>query len=124
MIDIDDFKNIDDTKGHTMGDKVLIELSRLLEKNTREKDEVIRWGGEEFVVLLNSELKEGYRAAERIREAVKNHEFSSNQRITVSIGIATIDTADTAPDLEKLIEKADAALHRAKKTKNTVRFSE
>jgi two-component system, cell cycle response regulator len=117
MIDIDHFKNVNDTYGHQEGDTVLRELAQVVQSTIREVDTPARWGGEEFVVLSpNTTRENGLRAAERVRKAVANHAFTGIgvKKITVSIGVAGIP----APDLDsrdKLIHAADLAMYGAKK---------
>jgi diguanylate cyclase len=119
MIDIDYFKNINDTYGHTVGDLILKELTEILEKNCRNFDIIARVGGEEFcVLLLDCDKSRAYEIGMRIRNAVKNHNFYINERdfinITVSIGLSTYP--DTVDNLEELMFEADSALYAAKKT--------
>lgn len=121
MIDIDDFKHINDTHGHGMGDTVLRQLAALLTAGIRKDDAAIRWGGEEFLVILaGADKTNAGLFAERLRAAVERHRFGHGQNtvaVTVSIGIAA---AAAAADLEQLTRLADEALYRAKRTKNTV----
>jgi len=117
MIDIDHFKNINDTYGHPQGDVVLQELAGLLRRYGRQDDILARYGGEEFVVALVETNEQGAAlAAERIRRAVETHEFElDGQRvpITVSVGVANFPgDANTKKDL---IAHADQALYAAKR---------
>jgi diguanylate cyclase (GGDEF)-like protein len=121
IIDIDDFKQINDTYGHTEGDKVLVKITEI----AREKIEQIhggkigRWGGEEFLfVLPKINLDEGKKALEEIRLAIKNQYFEGIGYRTISIGITEIRANDTANDV---FRRADEALYEAKGTgKNKV----
>ncbi|GGO09492.1 sensor domain-containing diguanylate cyclase [Saccharibacillus kuerlensis] len=111
IVDIDFFKNINDTYGHPVGDFVLIELARLLRQTAGPHSICARFGGEEFVVLLPAFGRtEASEAAERIRVTIENTPLGPH-RITVSIGIAT-----SLPDSteESLLERADLALYRSK----------
>ncbi|MDT8902427.1 GGDEF domain-containing protein [Selenomonadales bacterium 4137-cl] len=121
MIDIDDFKQINDKHGHAMGDAVLRQLADLLRASIRKNDAAIRWGGEEFLVFLTGADKNSARLfAERLRATVERHPFGQDPHtvaVTVSIGIAA---ATATADLEQLIRLADDALYRAKQTKNKV----
>lgn len=121
MIDIDDFKKINDTHGHLAGDLALQQLADIFRENVRGNDAAIRWGGEEFLVILPDTDKDGaYRFAERLRLMVKEHRFRLNGQLfgmTVSIGVAS---ASAATGVDTLIELADNALFRAKQTKDTV----
>jgi diguanylate cyclase len=128
FIDIDFFKSVNDTYGHTEGDVVLKELGNLLLRTCRSFDVVSRNGGEEFsVMLIDSPPPQAMSMAEQIRSAVEKHAFTlSNQTaitITVSIGVATYP--DTTEDVSKLIEYADSALYKAKQAgRNRVIFQE
>lgn len=117
MIDIDHFKDFNDTFGHPFGDKVLKVIADLLIKNLREVDTVARFGGEEFVVLLPDTAREGALVvAEKLRHLVEIERFSGeHQRIlplTVSVGIAAFP--DDARDMDDLIDHSDVALYEAK----------
>lgn len=119
MIDIDDFKAVNDNFGHDVGDTVLRVLSRTLKRMTRAEDVVARYGGEEFVILARGIDEDGAIAfADRVRGAVaalKTPTDSGPKQITVSIGVAHIEDSDTlAP--RTLLRRADDALHKAKST--------
>lgn len=126
IIDIDDFKTVNDTYGHFEGDRILEKFGTLIKNQIREIDLAARYGGEEFVVVLpyvNQAQAEGI--AERIRKMVNTFDFSNQQegsviKMTISLGIALYpEHAKTATNL---IEKADKALYCAKKDgKNIVR---
>jgi diguanylate cyclase (GGDEF)-like protein len=117
IIDVDYFKRINDTYGHQTGDSVLKEIAQIISDNLRKEiDTVARWGGEEFIVLLPETKKEhALNPASRILKIISEHKFSdiaSDERITVSIGIAS------APDpfidnSEKFTRAADNALYEA-----------
>ncbi len=119
MIDLDHFKQVNDTFGHLIGDDVLRDMARLLHDLVRENDLVARYGGEEFVIVLPETDDAGADAfAERVRAAVKGTGFASRPgeeaiALTASIGVATFPAAriDTVEDL---FARADAALYRAK----------
>lgn len=121
MIDIDDFKHINDRHGHGVGDAVLRQLAALLTASIRKDDAAIRWGGEEFLVILSDTDKTSAGLfAERLRSTVERHRFGQgpdNVSVTVSIGIAA---AAATADFEQLTRLADEALYRAKQTKNSV----
>jgi diguanylate cyclase (GGDEF)-like protein len=123
MLDIDHFKRVNDTWGHSAGDAVLQELAQRVEAQVRASDVAARYGGEEFVVLLPSTDDEaGARLAERIRAAVSATPIDlpggESVHITASIGIAGIAPDKDATDLktiaDSLIARADVALYRAK----------
>ncbi len=118
LIDLDHFKNVNDTHGHLVGDEVLRELSRLLAGAVRSVDLVARYGGEEFVVVLPETPMDGAMIfAERVREQVAEHRFvGSGGRelaLTVSIGVAAFPGPEVN-SVEELLACADEALYRAK----------
>jgi diguanylate cyclase (GGDEF)-like protein len=120
LLDIDDFKSVNDRGGHQEGDRILIELAAALTEEVREMDICCRFGGEEFVAILPfaNDPDEACAIAERIRTRVASIS-SSGGRITVSIGVAVCDGATGTP--RALIERADRALYQAKTTgKNRV----
>lgn len=112
MLDIDYFKRINDNYGHLYGDEVLLTFSQLMEKHFRYNDFLFRFGGEEFVVILNLVNQADAEATfERFREAISQHRFVNVGQVTISIGLAHIDGA-TMPST--LLDRADKALYRAK----------
>jgi diguanylate cyclase (GGDEF)-like protein len=120
MIDIDHFKQLNDTSGHHVGDQVLREIASILMKDLREVDTVARYGGEEFVMILPETTEAGaVYVAQRLRRAVEQAQFlidspQAIQHLTISIGIAVFDR--DAQFKRDLIEFADAALYAAKRT--------
>jgi len=114
MVDIDYFKLVNDTHGHQVGDKVLLEIARLLTDSLRATDRLARYGGEEFLVVLpHLHRKEAYNAAERLRRIVMNTRFSDQElQITASFGVTEL-TKET-PGINSLIKRADDALYSAK----------
>jgi diguanylate cyclase (GGDEF)-like protein len=118
MLDIDHFKKINDTYGHSAGDSVLIHVAELMNLKLRASDWVGRYGGEEFlVVAAESPAKDVIRVAERLRLAIANTPFCCGEQTipsTISIGIANT-CAIESPTPEMLVQIADAALYRAKK---------
>jgi diguanylate cyclase len=118
-IDIDFFKQVNDTYGHSEGDIVLKELGLILQKCTRAFDVVSRNGGEEFtVLLLDCHINRAVEIAERIRQSVEEHHFTLNNgkkiKLTISIGVASFK--DSTNDPSMLIDDADKALYQAKKS--------
>lgn len=112
LLDIDHFKYINDTYGHATGDTILVELCRLIEKDTRGVDIFARWGGEEFVLLLPETSPTGASAvAEKLRMAVESHSFSETITLTCSFGTSSFWPNDS---LYSLLERADNALYKAK----------
>ncbi|MBN3037832.1 MAG: sensor domain-containing diguanylate cyclase [Candidatus Omnitrophica bacterium] len=118
MIDIDNFKKLNDTFGHPAGDEVLVTLSKLFKKTCRSADIVARYGGEEFAIVLPDTHKESaWGLAERLRQAVEDTFFSGekilpHKKLTISLGLASYPY--DAKNKDKLILKADAALYQAK----------
>lgn len=95
MLDIDDFKHVNDTWGHLCGDEVLVFLSKFLSENVRSTDMVFRWGGEEFLLILSSvDLSSAYRVLDNLREKLQHEVIrtkSQDVSITVTIGVAVFD---------------------------------
>ncbi len=125
MLDIDNFKNYNDTWGHQKGDKILEKISQIIVDSSRKVDCVCRYGGEEFAVVLpDASRKDGLIIAERIRSNIENFKFSEGAdhpvlKITVSVGIASFP--DDGNKKSELIQAADKALYEAKRSgKNKV----
>ncbi|HET9742724.1 MAG TPA: sensor domain-containing diguanylate cyclase [Terriglobales bacterium] len=118
MVDIDHFKQLNDSYGHQVGDTVLRQITALLVKDMREVDTVARYGGEEFVIILpDTSEPEAAAVAQRVRKNVQNADFKiegldGKERLTISIGIAVYGR--DAASRQQLIEYADAALYAAK----------
>jgi diguanylate cyclase (GGDEF)-like protein len=123
FMDIDYFKSVNDTRGHLVGSRLLIELGHILKNNLRRSDYAFRYGGDEFVVVLPGTDSIGAQvAAERLRQMVEKTEFlveGENIRLTLSIGLATYpDHAKTHKDIIKM---ADEAMYCGKnKSRNIV----
>jgi diguanylate cyclase (GGDEF)-like protein len=121
MLDIDNFKQVNDTYGHLQGDFVLREVARVLRQSSREIDEPARYGGEEMAVALpQTDLEGAYQFAERVRQAVEALELpvptgDGTLKVTASFGVASLATADHA-DKDALVAAADRALYEAKRT--------
>jgi len=118
MLDVDHFKQFNDTFGHPAGDEVLRQLARVLADARRANDVVARYGGEEFAVILVDTAKfTAAKVAERVRERVNAHDFSDAAprvgALAVSIGVATFP--DDGSDAEALVRAADTALYAAKR---------
>jgi diguanylate cyclase (GGDEF)-like protein len=112
MIDVDSFKQINDTLGHNAGDEVLKQIVKLLEGSKRSTDYLGRWGGDELVMLLtDTNLQGATNLAEKLRSLVENHPFPYHRRLTISLGASEYAEQDTVPGF---IERADAAMYRAK----------
>lgn len=123
LIDLDFFKSINDTFGHNQGDQVLIELSACLKLFFTEKAHLGRWGGEEFIVLLeDSDVSTAEQTSEAFRKLIEDHEFSISKPLTVSIGVAAIEPNEP---IAEFIHRADMALYSAKhQGRNRVRASQ
>jgi diguanylate cyclase (GGDEF)-like protein len=123
LLDIDNFKKINDNYGHSFGDTVLCNVAQSITANTRTYDDAIRYGGEEFLVILYRTNKEdSLIIAERIRKKIEQITFDEHPevKITVSIGLTFFDTKK-GDSLDEQIEKADRTLYQAKrKGKNRV----
>ena len=113
VCDIDHFKRVNDRFGHPAGDRVLRDVACMLRLAVRSRDAVIRWGGEEFVIVLDSCTEaRAAELAERIRGRVEAHRDAEVGALTLSIGLATLLTGETA---QQLVGRADAALYDAKR---------
>lgn len=115
MLDIDHFKKINDTHGHAIGDDALVAISKAIKETIRDSDIAFRYGGEEFVVLLNKTTEPGASLlAERIRASIanlKNPVNGATIKITASLGSATLGKGESG---ENLLKRADDALYKAK----------
>jgi len=112
ILDIDRFKNVNDTHGHQVGDTILQEFAKILQENVRSEDVLGRWGGEEFMILApQSGLEAAQNLAEKLRTKVENFSFSTIVRATCSFGISTYHKGD---DEKSMVSRADDALYRAK----------
>ena len=116
MLDIDHFKEVNDTYGHAAGDAVLVGLSRLCVTQLRNVDFIGRMGGEEFLILMpHATCAQALTVAGRLLETIRNTPFSVNgDQVMVTASIGAADMADGTPSLDKLIQAADGALYRAK----------
>lgn len=117
MLDIDKFKNINDTYGHTVGDLVLISLAELLQKSLRKSDIICRHGGEEFVVLLpETDLQGAAVVAEEIRKAVEKASVqieNNTIKFTISLGVSEINF-EKEQTIEEALNRADDAMYESK----------
>jgi two-component system cell cycle response regulator len=125
MMDIDFFKEVNDTYGHLVGSETLEEVGAVIKKSLRAGDVGARFGGEEFAAfLLDADYAQGMIAAERVRSAIEKHDFPAVRRestepprthnITISLGVASFP--EDARDPIQLVELADSALYRAKRS--------
>ena len=117
VFDIDNFKNINDSYGHALGDLVLENTSRIIKETIREYDYAFRMGGDEFLLLLpETEVDEAYNLAERIRKEIKGLQVNTDEHIlsiTASFGISDFNKTDIT--IESIAKRADTALYQAKR---------
>jgi len=115
MVDLDHFKVINDTRGHLAGDRVLVEVGRVLKQGVRDVDALARWGGEEFLLLMpDTSLEVALLVAERLRTSISDCELDDRAgqiRITASFGMTELRPEDT---LSQAIARADQAMYRSK----------
>lgn len=118
LIDIDCFKNINDTYGHLFGDVVLQGVARVMKDSARSSDTVARYGGEEFAILIpQADLRACTQVAERVRQSIESHSIEvRGSRIAVTVSVGVVCTADFVGELspENLIRHADRALYASK----------
>jgi diguanylate cyclase (GGDEF)-like protein len=119
ILDLDDFKSINDTYGHLTGDKVIIETVELIKNEIRNTDLLARWGGEEFLILLpNTDSLKAIEIAERFRIEIENHTFTGIDLMTCSFGVAQLEPDEV---IESMFQRADHMLYEAKRAgKNKV----
>jgi diguanylate cyclase (GGDEF)-like protein len=112
LLDIDHFKEVNDTYGHNVGDEVLVNLTKLIQGKIRNSDSLVRWGGEEFVILCGeTPIQNAQFLAEKLRVAIENTQLITQQRITCSFGISEMIAGE---DPKRLFERADKALYASK----------
>jgi diguanylate cyclase (GGDEF)-like protein len=121
LLDIDHFKSINDTFGHGVGDAALRCVSKSLVGMVRDKDALSRWGGEEFLLLINDATKsQAHTIAERIRAKFEQNRIMLDEirsvNITLTVGLATCSRNSPTNQLENLIQQADEALYKGKRT--------
>ncbi len=123
FLDLDRFKDVNDTHGHLSGSRLLVEVARVLRTCVRDEDVVVRYGGDEYVVVLVGIDSGGaLKVAERIRRAIEDHRFLSREgarvRVTASIGLASFPEHAAAP--AEMLDLADRAMYRGKRTTRNV----
>jgi diguanylate cyclase (GGDEF)-like protein/PAS domain S-box-containing protein len=112
IYDMDSFKKINDGYGHIVGDRVLKTSADLVRGLIRKIDYIVRWGGEEFVIIApETDLKNAEELAERIRKSTESHRFDKVERVTVSFGVTEFKKDD---DVDSILKRADDALYKAK----------
>lgn len=122
LLDIDDFKLVNDTYGHIFGDETLKKFAQILLQNIRKTDKLGRWGGEEFLIVCpNTNIEDLITVAENLRKNIENNIFLKEKRITASFGLSVFDGSK---NIEQVTHVADENLYKAKKAgKNRVCFS-
>jgi polar amino acid transport system substrate-binding protein len=121
LFDIDNFKQINDTYGHKVGDNILVELALLIKNSMRKSDTFARWGGEEFAIILpQSKIDTAVKIAEKVRAKIADHDFDDGLKVTCSFGVCEYKKSY---DLETLITLTDEKLYKAKhEGKNQIQF--
>jgi len=119
ILDLDDFKKINDTLGHLVGDDVLKTVSKIIKSSIRDSDTGGRWGGEEFMIILpKTSEEEASHVAEKLRSSVESTDFGINIPLTCSMGVSS---TDGRKELKELLSNADKAMYKAKRSgKNKV----
>ena len=114
ILDIDDFKEINDVYGHPQGDQTLVELTQIIRETLRSQDFLARWGGEEFVITIRGQTSpRGLEAvADKIRRMIESHQFGIDKKVTCSFGIAQYRSGE---NLRDFFHRADQVLYLAKK---------
>jgi two-component system, cell cycle response regulator len=113
MFDIDHFKTVNDTCGHLVGDKILKQVSYLIQKHIRDTDYLARWGGEEFMILVTETTQNhAVTLAEKLRAILENSIFDSELHVTCSFGVSEVRIEDS---VDTLIKRTDDALYMAKR---------
>jgi diguanylate cyclase (GGDEF)-like protein len=127
MFDIDHFKEVNDTYGHDFGDSVLTEVVMTLERNIRQSDILIRWGGDEFILVFPTMPERAlHQQLERINLLIRTHEFQTKddqrKHVTISIGASQFRPTDLT--IDAVLDRADQALYQAKKNRDTYVIAE
>jgi diguanylate cyclase (GGDEF)-like protein/PAS domain S-box-containing protein len=122
MFDIDFFKSVNDTYGHSVGDDVLKKITQIISLHMRKSDTFIRWGGEEFLILsVHIDKDEAMKFAQKLRVAIESYEFDLDLSITISIGVTISKPNDTK---ENILKRSDDALYRAKEDgRNCIKYN-
>jgi diguanylate cyclase (GGDEF)-like protein len=122
MLDLDNFKTINDRYGHSLGDIILVEMSRLLKASLRKHDLLARWGGDEFILTLpRTNATQALQFADQLRLQCSVHPFPAVRTITLCIGVAELGSDET---LRQWLNRADTMLGTAKNAgRNTVKLS-
>jgi len=121
MLDLDGFKQVNDTYGHQAGDEVIQTMAECLKANTRRIDKRCRWGGDEFVVICpNTGQKGAVTLGNKLRKALSALTSEGNFPVTTSVGVTTMEDYKNPKGAGQLISEADHAMYVAKQTKNNV----
>lgn len=113
LFDIDDFKKINDTYGHKIGDEVLIKICKTINKNIRITDILFRIGGEEFVIMYRkTNVEDAFKSTKKIKDLIENEQIIENHPITISIGLTQIKDNDKE---DSLIKRSDDLMYDSKK---------
>lgn len=113
MLDVDNFKQVNDTFGHNAGDSVLKKIADIVRRVMRKVDYFMRWGGEEFLIIsAETDREQAYTLAERIRKRIGKYKFDHIEKITISCGVAEYRARDSE---NSLIKRADDAMYTAKR---------
>lgn len=122
LLDIDDFKQVNDRYGHIFGDEILKKFAQLLIKNIRQTDKLGRWGGEEFLIVCpNTNIENLKKIAENLRQSIESDMLLQEKSITASFGLSVFDGLK---DIDQVVAQADENLYKAKNSgKNRVCFS-
>lgn len=121
IMDLDHFKEVNDTYGHQAGDTMLIEVGKLILQHLRSTDRAVRWGGEEFILIyLETDREETLQLAEELRQKIADHHFETVGSKTASFGVTLYHHGDTK---DSIIKRADSALYKTKaRGRNCVEF--
>ncbi len=120
FLDIDDFKYINDTFGHSIGDDILVKFANIISLSIRKSDYIARWGGEEFIIILpNTNSENAYKLALNLKDLINNKDFGISKEITSSFGISQYCKGDTKTEI---IKRADEAMYYIKRNgKNNIK---
>jgi len=111
MFDIDHFKDVNDTYGHDVGDYILIELTKLISTHIRDEDIFARWGGEEFMIIVNTDIINAKQFAEKLRKTVDEYRFDNVKNLTCSFGVVKYERLDK---FDSIVKRVDKTLYSAK----------
>jgi len=121
MFDIDNYKKINDTYGHQIGDQVMIEIVSIVSQNIRDSDLFSRWGGDEFMIILpHQTIADGYHIADKLCQSINDHSFKHNDNVTISCGVSEFRKGDNE---ERLIQRLDHNLYMAKQAGRNIAFA-